>query len=173
MVAVNIPLFAGERFIILRNQLSSMSKSNTPGARPSEPTHSYAVGYGKPPLHSRFKKGQSGNPRGRREAPASLDAILLAALRKKVAITENGRRRRVTKCQAVIAQLVDKSAAADLRATKMLLELLRDIERRMPPAADPNPADAEILDALKTRLRRLAEAHGANGPEPEENTGAG
>ncbi len=55
----------------------------------------------------------------------------------------------------------------------MLLELLRDIERRAPPAAEPNPADTELLDALKTRLRRLAEAHGANGPEAEEKTRAG
>ena len=116
----------------------------------------YAANYRKPPLHTRFKKGQSGNPRGR---PAkNLPALLAAALNEKVTATENGERRQITKREAVIAQLVNKSAAAELRATKMLIDMLRDIEKRAePPAAAKspfNPTDKEVVQQLVARLHR-------------------
>src|SRR5215470_1683929 len=104
----------------------------------SESTREYAANYRKPPEHTRFKKGRSGNPRGR---PAkNLPALLAAALNEKVTVTENGKRRQVTKREAVIAQLVNKSASAELRAAKMLIEMMREIERKTDPApAEKNP----------------------------------
>ena len=93
----------------------------------------YAANYRKPPVHTRFKKGQSGNPRGR---PAkNLAALLAAALNEKMTVTENGKRRQATKREAVIAQLVKKSASAALRATKMLIDMLREVEKRADRAA--------------------------------------
>jgi hypothetical protein len=122
----------------------------------------YQVGRGKPPLHSRFKKGHSGNPRGRR--PKTLPALLVRALNEPVMVTVNGESRKITKREAVIAQLVDKSTGADLRATQMLIDLLKDIEKRAgtPPEALPaTPADEEVLENLLARLRRaeLAKIH--------------
>jgi hypothetical protein len=116
----------------------------------------YAANYRKPPVHTRFKTGQSGNPRGR---PAkNLPALLAAALNEKVTVTENGKRRQVTKREAVIAQLVNKSASAELRATKMLIDMLRDIERRAEPTATAkspfSPTDKEVMQQLIARLRR-------------------
>ena len=88
----------------------------------------------------------------------NMAALLAAALNEKVTVTENGKRRQVTKREAVIAQLVNKSASAELRATKMLIDMLRDIEKR----ADPTPAvkipfsptDKEVVQQLIARLRR-------------------
>jgi Family of unknown function (DUF5681) len=76
----------------------------------SERKRDYAVGRGKPPLHSRFKKGQSGNPRGPR--PKNLPALLVAALDEKVVVTIDGERREITKREAVATQLVNKSTGA-------------------------------------------------------------
>jgi hypothetical protein len=122
----------------------------------SESKREHAANYRKPPEHTRFKKGQSGNPHGR---PAkNLPALLAAALNEKVTVTENGKRRQVTKREAVIAQLVNKSASAELRATKMLIDMLRDIEKRAEPAAAAkspfSPTDREVLQQLIARLRR-------------------
>ena len=88
----------------------------------------YEVGYGKPPRHTRFKKGQSGNPRGRPRGAKNLTTLLSEALNEPVIVTENGGRRKITKREAIITQLVNRSATADLRAIKILLDMLRDIE---------------------------------------------
>ena len=65
----------------------------------------YKVGPGRPPLHSRFKKGQSGNPGGR--STKSLPALLVAALNETVVVTIDGRRRAITKREAIVTQMVD------------------------------------------------------------------
>jgi hypothetical protein len=75
-----------------------------------------------------------------------------------VTVTENGKRRQVTKREAVTAQLVNKSASAELRATKMLIDMLREVERKAEPAAaekNPfSPIDKEVVQQLIARLRR-------------------
>ena len=86
----------------------------------SETKREYAPNYRQAPVRTRFKKGRSGNPRGSaREKPAGLAAMLNAALNATVTVTENGKRPQVTKREAVIAQPLNKSASAELRATKM------------------------------------------------------
>ena len=121
-----------------------------------ETKREYAANYRKPPLHTRFKKGQSGNPRGRPKK--NLPALLVAALNEPVFVTIDGERRKITKREAVITQLVNESASANLRATKMLIDMLRDIEKRAEPAtAEKNPfspTDKEVVQQLITRLRR-------------------
>jgi len=69
----------------------------------------YKVGPCRPPLHTRFKKGQSGNPGGR--SAKSLPALLADALNETVVVTIGGRRRRITKREAIVTQMVDKSRA--------------------------------------------------------------
>jgi Family of unknown function (DUF5681) len=111
----------------------------------------YEVGPGRPPLHTRFKKGQSGNPGGR--SAKSLPALLADALNETVVGAIDGRRRTITKREAIVTQMVDKSASADLRATNMLIERAGDIG---PP---PEPcrlaaADKEVAQQFVARLRR-------------------
>ena len=119
-------------------------------------TGDYEVGYGKPPRGAGFKKGQSGNPRGRPPGAKNLTTLLNDALNEPVTITENGRRRKITKREAVIKQLVNKSASADARSLKILLDLMLNLEARARSSAAPPPAvgpgDEEVLAQLKARL---------------------
>src|SRR5437868_15411219 len=69
---------------------------------PSDHERDYEVGYGKPPRHSRFKRGQSGNPRGRARGAKNLRTLLSEALNECVIVTENGGRRKGTQREATI-----------------------------------------------------------------------
>ena len=130
----------------------------------------YKVGPGRPPLHTRFKKGQSGNPGGR--STKSLPGLLADALNETVVVTIDGRRRKITEREAIVTQMVDKSASADLRATKMLIDMMKDVEHKAgDPAPPPEPrrpaaADKEVVQQFVARLRRqilqeIAEAKAA------------
>ncbi len=145
----------------------------------TEPTADYEVGYGKPPRHAGFQKGRSGNPKGRPKGSKNLATLLNQALDEKVMVTEDGRRRRVTKRELVIKQLVDKSASADLRAIKQLTDIVQDVERRSEASAAPSePAtltapDKEVVELFVARLRRqiAAEAVEAAAAAADEQPG--
>ena len=125
---------------------------------PSDPHHDYDVGYGKPPRHSRFTKGQSGNPRGRPRGSKNLKTLLSEALNEPVIVTEEGGRRKITKREAIITQLVNRSASADFRAIKILLDMVRDIESQTEPASAEtspfNEADEKVIEQLKARFSK-------------------
>src|SRR5271168_4282171 len=78
---------------------------------PPDQKRDYAVGYGKPPRRTRFPKGQSGNPRGRSPAAKNLKTLLSNALNEFVIVTENGGHRKITKREAIITQLVNRSVS--------------------------------------------------------------
>jgi uncharacterized protein DUF5681 len=73
-------------------------------------------------------------PTPRRKA---LPALLADALNETVGLTIDGRRRTITKREAIVTQMVDKSASADPRATKMLIDMMKDVEHRAGDAAPP------------------------------------
>jgi hypothetical protein len=75
------------------------------------------VGYRRPPVGTRFRAGQSGNPRGRPKGARNLSTVVAAALSERVAVNENGRRRRITKLEAAVKQLVNRAASGEARAT--------------------------------------------------------
>ena len=123
-------------------------------------TGEYEVGYAKPPRHAGFQKGRSGNPKGRPKGAKNFATLLGEALDEKVSLTEDGRRRRITKRELVIKQLVNKSASADLRAIKQLTDIVQGVERRAGASpAPPSPqaftaADEEVIAELKKRIER-------------------
>ena len=125
---------------------------------PGEKRRDYEVGYGKPPHHTQFKTGQSGNPRGRPCGSKNLKTLVNEVLNELVTITENSRRRKITKREAIVREVVNCSARPDLRAVKIVFDLLRDIEGQTEPASAETyaftAADEEVIEQLKARLLR-------------------
>src|SRR6267378_69803 len=123
---------------------------------PPDNKRDYEVGYGKPPRHTRFTKGQSGNPRGRPPGAKNLKTLLSEALNEPIIVTENGGHRKITKREAIVTQLVNRSATADLRAIKILLDILRDIEGQTEPASPETSAftaaDEKVIEQLRVRF---------------------
>jgi len=114
----------------------------------------YQVGYGKPPRHTRFEKGQSDNPRGRPPGSKNLATLVSEALNETVIVAEDGGRRKISKRQAIIKQLVNRSAKADWRAIKILLGIVREIESRAAPEtveSSFSTTDEKVIEQIRAR----------------------
>ena len=140
----------------------------------SEVTADDRVEPGEPGRPCRRKRSQVGSRRG--VAAKQLPALLAEALDEKMVTTVDGRRRRITKREAMVAQLVDKSAAADLRAVKLLLEMQKLAEAKAgiaPPAEGWvfEDADEKVIDTLLLRLTHVGEAAKPESAEAPEAPG--
>jgi hypothetical protein len=117
--------------------------------------HDYKVGRRCIPV---FRKGQSRNPGGRSQK--KLHALLADAPDEQVFVTIDGERRKITKREAVVQQLVNKSATADLRATKMLFDMIKEVEQKASvtsPVPEPrrlDAADKEVVQHFVDRIRQ-------------------
>jgi len=114
----------------------------------------YRVGYGKPPKGTRFKKGKSGNPRGRPKGSLNLATDLTAELGEHITVREDGRPRKVSKQRALIKSLMAKALQGDVRATASLLALYARVITE-PPPDDNQPIDADELQVLRRFAPRL------------------
>ena len=111
----------------------------------AEPPRLFDVGYGKPPESTRFKKGESGNPRGRPKGRKNWITQADRILNEKVTVNENGRRTTITKFEAAVKQLVNKAASGDHRAIQELLALQRSIS--MPGGKMPGPFVKLVIES--------------------------
>src|SRR5690606_26810715 len=78
----------------------------------------YTVGYGRPPEATRFKPGQSGNPKGRRKGVKSIGTILEEIIRQLVTVTEGQKKRRLSVLEVALRRLANDAMRGDLKAMK-------------------------------------------------------
>lgn len=120
----------------------------------------YETGYGKPPRHTRFQKGHSGNPKGRPRGSKNYATLLMEALHEPVIISENGRRKKITKQQVIIKQIVNRAASGDYRSIQLLLaNQIPAIEARLESAPSKPPTIVDLL-----RLVRIPDGPSPDGP---------
>jgi hypothetical protein len=91
------------------------------------------VGFKQPPRHTRFRRGQSGNPRGRQKGVRNFATDVKATLKAPVALNEKGRTRRVSTQEAMLLRLKEKALKGDPRALDQLIRLAQifNDERRI------------------------------------------
>jgi hypothetical protein len=116
----------------------------------------YNVGRAKPPKHTQFKKGESGNKSGRPKGSKNLSTLIMEAAHGQVTATIDGKRRKISKVQATTMQLATKAAAGDPKAMLKFLDWIDEIEARA-AAARPSQypvsaADIEVINAVHDRL---------------------
>jgi uncharacterized protein DUF5681 len=131
---------------------------HNPDCDPASDGRFYDVGYGKPPHHTRFQKGQSGNPGGRpRGAGTRVKQLALDEAYREVAIDEDGEAIRMPAIQAVIRAQLALAAKGNGPAQRAVLKMVQAIETER--AAIEAEEAGRLAEAARriAYLRRLAE----------------
>jgi hypothetical protein len=118
----------------------------------------YEIGWGKPPKHTRFKKGRSANPKGRPSGTRNLKTDFTNELGSRIRVREGDRETSISKQEAFVKLLVARALKGDARASSLLVSLMAKL---LDVASAPAPTEVglheqDIIEAYYRR--RLAEA---------------
>ena len=137
-----------------------MSESDQPGDKRKS-----AVGYGRPPVNRQFKRGQSGNPRGRPKGSKNLATMVAEALNEKIKVrTKDGRTRTLSKQELMVEVMINKAIAGDTKAFATVVQFLEKYEVFKRQTLDHSAIADSALERLHRRFVGLA------GHPPEENS---
>lgn len=117
----------------------------------------YEVGYRRPPASGQFKKGSSGNPKGRPKGAKNFLTLLEQELSQTIVVTENGKKKSVSRLQAMVKRLVAGAMQGDPKQLLTLVEIMRKSGGLEPAQIDGLLPDnyEEVLDAY-VQTRRTA-----------------
>jgi Family of unknown function (DUF5681) len=82
------------------------------------------VGYRHPPKGTRFKAGESGNPKGRPKGSRPVGSMLRDIIQQKVSVTEGGKTRKLPAIEVMFRRLANDAMRSDQKAIKLLLSLV-------------------------------------------------
>ena len=140
--------------------------ANCAGHDPHRP-----VGYGNPPRAGQFRKGQSGNPKGRPRLKKNLATLVDEVLYQPVEITEGGRRRKVPALEALVKRLRNEALNGDHKALDRLMKLYQARASMAPEnaeteAASETPAERAMMEEL---AGWVSDAGALEEPEPGDD----
>jgi hypothetical protein len=127
------------------------------GRRPMAKDKKTRGGYGRPPTHTQFRPGKSGNPRGRPKVSKDLQARLKKAAAEKVVLQDGDRERKVDKLDVALTQMMNKAAQGQPSFLKMALAQIQRAEAAEPPAVPQEElveADHEVIALVIRRIRQ-------------------
>lgn len=125
----------------------------------------YEVGYRRPPKKSRFKKGVSGNPRGRPKGSNNFVTLLGQELEKPITINEDGKKKNITRMHAIVMRIVTGALQGEQKSVLSLIEILRRSGQFEESEMDDFlPEDYEaILNAYVSRKQAAQKKNKKNG----------
>jgi len=118
----------------------------------------YEIGYKRPPKAGQFKKGRSGNPKGRPKGSNNFVTLLEQELGQSIVVNENGKKKTVSRMQAMVKRMVSGALQGETRAMLTLVEILRRTGRFDDTTIDTLLPEnyEEILNAYVARRRTVA-----------------
>ena len=124
------------------------------------------TGFCRPPVHTRFKSGVSGNPAGRPKGTRNLSNDVKRTLQTLVKLKDQGQPRRVSTQEAALMRLREKALKGDPRSLDRLLEYARMYNNDVETASSDKSLTAEdqaILDAYATEIRTDTQSSNKSG----------
>jgi hypothetical protein len=127
------------------------------------------IGYGKPPKDSRFKKGQSGNPKGRPKGAKNLKTVVNQELLATVVLKEGGKPKSISKIEGIVKSAVTNALLGDSKALAQVLNLAKEY---LPEATDSASGSSELPpgahDVLKNHAHFLSIMKGSDDDSDDE-----
>jgi hypothetical protein len=128
----------------------------------NEPDHlsrrrDFEVGYGRPPVATRFQPGNKCNPRGRRKQKKTAGQLIEEAMNEKVRIVVEGKTKIMTKQQVVIHNLVNAAARGDHKAIHTLFALRARYQESTQTTVNPSDLDANDRSIIEAFLANASE----------------
>lgn len=111
----------------------------------------YDVGFKKPPIETQFKKGQSGNPKGRPKNSKNLRTSLEIELQSKITVTENGKATQISKVEALAKTMVNKALQGNLPAMLALLKFDQSEIEIPEKSQEFSQTDKELIESYFRR----------------------
>ena len=122
----------------------------------------YEIGYRRPPASGRFKPGTSGNPKGRPKGTRNFVTLLQQELQQTITVNENGKKKKVTRQQAMVKRVVTNALNGDARAILLLIDILKRTGHfDAQDAEDLLPDDYEAI--LDSYVRKRQSGGGSGG----------
>jgi hypothetical protein len=120
-------------------------------------TKTHGVGYKRPPAERRFKPGQSGNPAGRPKGRKNFATLVRRLLVGDIEVSVGGKKRKMSRVEALLVGLFNKAIAGDLKALPLALNVASACYRDEADngARDPE-ADRQQLELIRQLLRPVA-----------------
>jgi hypothetical protein len=129
------------------------------------------VGYCQPPEQTRFKPGKSGNPRGRPKGSRNIATVLDRVMKERLEITENGKRKRLTKLEAFFKRLTNQAVSGDPRAMQLFATLLRFAEDGVvavpPPSENLDETESKVFRDIVERMKACDTGEEENDDKPK------
>jgi hypothetical protein len=120
--------------------------------RPSSTGGEYTVGYGRPPQHTQFQPGCSGNPKGRPKGSKNLSMLFAEELAQTVTFIENGKRKKMSKRRALVKQTVNKALSNVAKAVALVFDEIRRCEELAPVQQVNMNITAEEFEAIARKV---------------------
>jgi len=153
-------------------------ETDQPNGQGNKAQADYKVGYRRPPKNSRFKKGKSGNPRGRPKAKMSLAELIEHELQRPVTVEEEGERRRMSRKEAITKRALNRAITGDFSLLRALTDMIPKLQSFGVAGrhAEMESARARVtkkLEKISERLMaRAAREEKKSSPPDEGNSGA-
>jgi len=148
-----------------------------PGQNQAKPKRDYDIGYGRPPIATRFQPGGIGNPKGRPRRVKTVGQIIQDAMMTAVKIEVNGKSKTMTAQEVIIRNLVHSAARGDTKAIHALFGLkarYQDSADTTLTPSDLEASDRKIIEEFFAKVGTTGSDNAAPPPlasgEPQEST---